>query len=292
MKRQFFSIGKISIVLNHDPALDIVLDPALYNFTSEPVDSPDMVFDLNVTSPFPDITACKKIFTTAPGGLWTILGSPDKNGYIISLQNMERDERPYKTVQTDKRFSRFLIHHRPNTSGRVAPLEYPLDELAVSGHLNLNGIGIILHSACISFNGQGYLFSGVSGSGKSTLSEIWRKDGETDVLTDERVIIREVDGKLRAYGTPWHGTAQIHRNADAPADKIFFIKHGKCNRARPISTTDAANRLMVRCFPTFWNREGMDFTVDFCIRIAGGIDCYELEFIPDESVIEYVKGLG
>ncbi|NOY64970.1 MAG: hypothetical protein GXO97_06220 [Nitrospirae bacterium] len=111
------------------------------------------------------------------------------------------------------------------------------------------------------------------------------------MLTDERVIIREEKGSLWAFGTPWHGTAQLHKNAGTPVDSIFFIKHGKQNRAIPIKIPDAVNRLMVRCFPTFWNRQGMEFALEFCIRIAREVACYELEFVPTPSVIEYVKAL-
>ena len=83
-----------------------------------------------------------------------------------------------------------------------------------------------------------------------------------------------------------HGTAlqRFIRNAGSPIEKIFFIRHGKVNRAIPISKTDAARRLMVGCFPTFWNWEGMEFVLDFCTRVALEKECYELEFVNDLSV--------
>ena len=292
MDTRFFSIGRITIALRYNSELyDIFLDRAMEQFEAEPFDSPDITFLTDAESPFPSLENYHLLFSTHPGGLWSIYEQPDSQGYAILLQNVQRDREPYKIVLTDRSFSNFHIHCRLEDRDWIPPLEYPLDELAISGHLNLNRIGIILHSACVSCNGKGYLFAGVSGSGKSTISEIWQKDPETMVLTDERVIIRDINGRLWAFGTPWHGTAEIHRNAGTPIDRIFFIRHGKKNRAVPLSRTEAVNRLMVRCFPTFWNRSGMQFVLDFCVRIASEIECYELEFVPDPSVVEYVKTL-
>ena len=292
MVTKFFSIASIKLSLRYDPgAYKILMDSALDAFASRPFETPDILFRVDTSSPFPSLDSHRKIFTTNPEGLWTIFEDTEKRNYLISLQNVENDEKPYKIVLADRKFTDFIIYSKPARNNLLVPLEYPLDELIVSGHINLNKIGILLHSACISLGGRGHLFSGVSGSGKSSISEIWQKDSDTEVLTDERVIIRVIEDNLWAFGTPWHGTAGINKNMGVPIEKIFFIKHGKENRATPISTTDAANRLMVRCFPTFWNREGMQFAVDFCIRIAKDKKCFELEFVNDLTVIDYVKRL-
>ena len=49
---------------------------------------------------------------------------------------------------------------------------------------------------------------------------------------------------------------------------------------------------MVRCFPTFWNKEGMEFAVDFCSKVAEAKNGYELEFVNDVSVVDCLKKLG
>jgi hypothetical protein len=290
MMIRYYSIGGLKITLECDEGPhNIFLEKALHSFSIEPVDCPDIRFRIDTTSPFPSLDSYKIIFTSNPDGLWTMLEDKDKTHYLISLQNVARQTEPYKIIRADRKFSDFGVYTRPSPENILFPLEYPLADLVVSGHININNIGIILHSACISLGGKGYLFSGVSGAGKSTISEIWQKDGEAQVLTDERVLIREYQSDLWAFGTPWHGTSVIHKNMGAPIDKIFFIKHGKENRAVPISKRDATNRLMVRCFPTFWNREGMEFAVDFCARLSREKACYELEFVNDVSVKDYLK---
>jgi len=289
---KYFSIAELKISMEYDnECYSVFLNRALEAFASSPFKNSDIRFRIDTESPFPSVDSYKKIFTTNPEGLWTMLEAYDESHYLVSLQYDGNDQEPYKIARADRRFSDVIIYSRPTKDNLLFPLDYPLDELVLSAHININKIGIILHSACISAGNRGFLFSGVSGSGKSTISEIWQKDEKTNVMTDERVIIREKDGDLWAFGSPWHGTAVIHKNLGIPIEKIFFIKHGMANSARLISRKDASNRLMVRCFPTFWNREGMEFVLDFCTLVAGERECYELEFVNDLSVVEYVKNL-
>ena len=287
---RFYSIGGLTLSLECDPGPHrLFLEDALESFTCEPCARPDIQFRVDIESAFPGLDAYKTIFTSNPDGLWTILEDMAKSHYLIALQNVASDKEPYRIIRADRKFSDFHIYTRPSDEGVLYPLEYPLADLAVSGHININRIGIILHSACVSTGGRGLLFSGVSGAGKSTISELWQKDPGSVVLTDERVLIREKDADLWAYGTPWHGTSVIHKNLGVPIDRVFFIKHGGINRIWPLSRKDAANRLMVRCFPTFWNLDGMKFALDFCLRVADEIECGELSFIKEMSTVDFLK---
>lgn len=291
--KKLFSIGGLKITLEVDSGdYKIILDKALEAFVAGPFDVPDIRFQVDTTSPFPNLDLCREIFTSNPEGLWTVLEYKDKTGYFIALQSdVVRKIKPYKIIRADRKFADFIIYTRPDDEGIIFPMEYPFADLAVSGHININRIGMVLHSACLTLGGRGYLFAGVSGSGKSTISELWQQDQDAEVLTDERVIIREFQSDLCAFGTPWHGTSDAHKNIGAPIEKIFFIKHGKENKVSPISKTEAANRLMVRCFPTFWNREGMEFALEFCSLLAQRKDCYDFQFVPDQSAINFIKKL-
>jgi hypothetical protein len=289
MQREYFSIANITIVLIYPEApYNLSLSPAMEEFRIKKAETPDISFTVDTDSAYPSLNTYKRIFTTHPSGPWSIYSRPE-GGYVIVFQNLQKEKNPHKVVIVDENFCKFHIYNKITPDNQLVPLEHPFDELALSGYLNLNRIGIILHSASVCINGRGYLFSGTSGSGKSTISELFLRDKDSLVLTDERVIIREHRGKLWAFGTPWHGTAKVHKNSGAPIEGIFFIKHGGENKATYLSKTDAINRLMVRCFPTFWNRSGMEFVLDFCIRIASEIACYELEFLPEFSVVRYIK---
>ncbi len=286
---QFFNIGAIRIALEYESGdYRVFFEKALRKFIAEPSNNPDIRFRIDTTSPFPSLGSYRNIFVSYPGGSWSILEDSERSHYLIAFQNMNNEGEHCRIVRADRRFADFVIYERPTARRVIFPFVYPFTDLAIAGYMNINKIGIILHSACISLKGKGYLFAGVSGSGKSTISEIWRKERDVAVLTDERVILREFKNDLWAFGTPWHGTSHIYKNLGAPVEKIFFIKHGRKNRAIPVSKTDAATRLMVRCFPAFWNRDAMQFVLDFCAVVADK-ECYDFRFRPDQSATSYLK---
>lgn len=289
MAREFFSIADIRIEVDYDAGLHgLALDRAARAFAVPGSGKSDIRIRIDTISPLPDLSGFRQLFTVVPDGLWTILESADR--YAITLRDGVRDLEPYQVILADKSFSDFVMITRPDAQGLVYPLEYPEVEVMVIGHATIQRLGLLLHSACVEINGRGCLFTGVSGAGKSTISQLWQQDPAASVLTDERVVIREQGAGIWAHGTPWHGTAEIHRNAGAKLAAIFFITHGSRNRVEPLPMKEAVNRLLVRSFPTFWLQEGMAFAVDFCLRVVRAVPCYELEFLPDMSALAVVKG--
>jgi hypothetical protein len=285
-----FSIGELRLQLQWPEKLRVAWDPALNSFfdSDGPARTADISFTVGESRRF-DFGGRLELFSTLPTGLWKVWRSPEEGSFAFSLHEVLTDNSPYRVAVADDSIRKIEIFDTGSDAEAISPLEYPLDELIICSHLNINRIGMLLHSALISLGGRGYLFAGPSGSGKSTLSELWSTREGAEVLTDERVIIREREGALWAFGTPWHGTAGIHKNKGNMLGGIFFLKHADRNRIMRLSAIDAANRLMVRCFPTFWNREGMRFVLDFCARIAGEIGCYELGFVPDASAVDFIR---
>jgi hypothetical protein len=137
---------------------------------------------------------------------------------------------------------------------------------------------------------MGYLFLGNSGDGKSTTAKLWFGQGIT-VLNDDRIIVRQNKGNLWMYGTPWHGDFKEHSSHGLRIHKLFFLRHGRKNSSRVKSGAEAVSMLLARSFPPFWDKEGMAFTIEFCQRLVSEIPCYELTFVPDGSLIDFVRSL-
>ena len=237
----------------------------------------------------PDIDLGEEVFNS--GSVWKLFSNDDK--FIFTLTSPPDALKPYSIAVIDKDFKNGEIYFTsldPSSSYVPNPLNYPLDELLMVNILAKRK-GILVHSNCIDDKGFGMLFTGTSGAGKSTMAEIWKGKEGVKILTDERVVIRKENASFFAYGTPWHGTARIHSPEKAVLKKIFFIKHGKENSAKLLNKLDATSRLIVRAFPTYWNQEGMKFTLDFTSEITENIPCYELPFKPDESIIDFVRGV-
>jgi len=168
------------------------------------------------------------------------------------------------------------------------PFAYPLDEILMI-NLLWRKRGILVHACGMkSNNSSGLLFAGTSAAGKSTMANLWKDKKEVTILSDDRVIIRRKNQSFWIYGTPWHGDAKVCSSERAPLEKIFFLKHDKENCIKRLNPLDAASRLIVCSFPTFWDKKGMEFTLNFCSEIAEKIPCYELGFLPDSSVINFL----
>ena len=147
----------------------------------------------------------------------------------------------------------------------------------------------MLHACGVDDNGKGYIFTGRSGAGKSTLAQLWADGGEGTVLSDERVIVRQHGGRLLIYGTPWYGDAKIASPKVVPLERIFVVGHGAENQAVPLRPSAAVSELFARSFPTFWDPEGLAFTLTFLEHLSQKIPCYGLDVVPDAEIIDFVR---
>jgi hypothetical protein len=58
-----------------------------------------------------------------------------------------------------------------------------------------------------------------------------------------------------------------------------------------VGQAEAAAELFARCFTPFHSPEGLDFTLGFLSELVDGVACHELQFMPDESAIDFIRGL-
>jgi len=144
----------------------------------------------------------------------------------------------------------------------------------------------------VEYRGQGWLFLGTSGAGKTTLTNLLKGESGMTLLSDDRIIIRETEDGYRIYGTPWHGNAGIASPLSVPLSRVYFLAHDGENRLTPVQGADAASRILVRSFPTFWDSEGMRYTLGLCERLSTRVPCYELGFVPDTRVISMLRSLA
>ncbi len=172
----------------------------------------------------------------------------------------------------------------------IHPLGYPLEEL-LTVLLLAQGRGVLLHASAVKLDNHGILFCGISGAGKSTMAALWDNLENTTVLSDDRVVVREHDGRLWAYGTPWHGSARISSPVAMPLDRIFVLHHAEQNETAALVPSQAVSKLLARSFTPLWDKAGMDFTLSFLDRLVKEVPCAALGFVPNETAVEYVRWL-
>jgi hypothetical protein len=259
---------------------------------------PDCVISAHY-GPLPKVQLDRLIFEVE-GSAWNLYSSGEKLVFqLFGVDNTRTKTFTHAMAIFEPDFSKGDLFICPSTLLPVQesippekeklalnPYAYPLDELLVVNLLALKK-GVHVHALGIIHKGQGLVFCGVSGAGKSTLAELWKKQN-VKILSDDRISLRRQDGRIWAYGTPWHGDARTHLAAKEPLQAIYFIKHGKENRIVPLSKSDAVTRLLVRCFPTFYIKEGMENTLAFISELADDVPCFELQFTPDQRAIDEV----
>jgi hypothetical protein len=230
--------------------------------------------------PFP-----QKEMTFDSGQTWALFKCAGK--YILRNTSLHSEISPSRFLFLDADLKSGDLYVTGDTPQDVDPLGYPLNQVLWILLLS-QGRGLLFHACGIDDDGKGYLFLGNSGDGKSTTAKLWFDQGIT-VLNDDRIIVREKDGEFWMYGTPWHGDFKEHSSHGLPIHKLFFLRHGRKNSCKAKSGAEAVSMLLTRSFPPFWDSEGMAFTIEFCQRLVSKTPCYELTFVPNGRILDFVR---
>jgi len=234
---------------------------------------------------FPQRSKGKKIFDS--GSRWSLFR--DQGKYVLQDSSFDSDPPPNQLVILESDFKSGDIYKNDEFFKNLLldPLEYPLNQVLMIILLS-RCKGVMLHACGIDDRGHGYLFLGNSGHGKSTIARLWSENQAT-VLNDDRIIVREKNGELFMYGTPWHGDFKEVSSKALPIRKLFFLRHGEKNSSVPKNGAEAVLMLLTRCFPPIWDKKGMDYTMGLCHRLVSKIPCYELNFVPDGKIFNFVR---
>jgi hypothetical protein len=288
MQSVYLKIGGVTMsVFTDDPSLALGVGGATSKFRIDPT-----VPDLTLAVAWRDhLNASNgaRLFTSGP--LWQLHQESEGYRFTISASNFGNE--PYKMACLSSDFTSGEIDlHRRYYDGleRIDPLEYPLDELLI---LNLlaRGRGLLVHGCgLIDSSGEGYLFVGQSGAGKTTMARLWQRSGGVEILSDDRIIVRRSGDGFLMCGTPWHGEADLASAAEAPLKKIFFLRQGSKNELVHLKKAESAVRLFASSFPPFYSSDALDFILQLQDEISRSLFCSELRFVPDESVIDFVRG--
>ena len=104
----------------------------------------------------------------------------------------------------------------------------------------------LLHAATFRVDERTIALLAKSGTGKSTHMMLY-KDlfGERfSVINGDKPIIRIIDGKPHAYGTPWCGKEGLSENVGVPLTDIGFINRSDENKTEPLAKSAATEKLL------------------------------------------------
>ncbi len=105
---------------------------------------------------------------------------------------------------------------------------------------------ILLHAAVVNVDDKGYAFLARSGVGKSTHTRLWQEmlGDRLTIVNGDKPIVRFIDGKFYAYGTPWCGKEGFNTNTKTTLDALCFIERSEENFIEKQSADETVKRIL------------------------------------------------
>lgn len=287
-----FQVGGVGVRVTAERHEDLDLPDVLRCFT---LDAASPAIDLNLER-VPKLIPESQYEIFDSGAIWKLFRRDSQFCFDFTAPLFGKN--PYKRLLVDEQFRRAtLLLNQESFSrfaGAVSPLDYPLDELLITHRLTqekaveLHACGIVLP------DGTGNLFVGHSGAGKSTTTRLWTAHQDVLVLSDDRIIVRREDlldknpGRVRMYGTPWHGDAMYASPESAPIRRILILEHGRGNVLTRLSSAEAVAELFARSFVPQHCHDYVQSALQFLQQVVEEIPCYRFTFEPNEGAVNAI----
>lgn len=145
---------------------------------------------------------------------------------------------------------------------------------------------VSVHAAAVYYDGKAYLFMGKSGTGKSTHASLWMKHVPgSRLLNDDNPVLRLVDGKACAYGTPWSGKTHCYKQLSFPVGGIVRLAQSPVNRFSLKDGVDAFIVLYPGCSVISEDVNLRNRLYDTLSRLAESAVIGTLECRPDAEAV-------
>ena len=104
----------------------------------------------------------------------------------------------------------------------------------------------VMHAATVGIGNRAYAFTAKSGTGKSTHIALWKRllGDKVYAINGDKPIIKIIDGKAYAYGSPWCGKEFWNSNVKAELNGICFLERGEENSIEKLDISEAASKIM------------------------------------------------
>lgn len=208
---------------------------------------------------------------------------------------MDRLCRPYlcsdtKPAEINLCYTDEEMEENPKYGKTKAEFEYNYTLFKFVSHLVERG-AFCFHASALSVDGEGILFSADSGTGKSTHARLWKeylKGHEVINLNDDKPVIRLMDGRPWAWGTPWSGKHSIHANIKVPVKALVFLERGSENYMERLQPGQIFPLLFPQVIGGKSNAQQAAELLGLLDQFVSGISVYKLHCNISEEAVRLV----
>ena len=277
----YLSIAGFSIHLRAECQLR--LDAGFRHFTVDKTREPGITVECRNNDSLPPFENAEKVFTSANDELKFYEIYRRGDDLIFRVFDQQNQTCIQQTALLDGGLKRWIIWSEEK-DGVLEPLVFPMAPILLH-YAVLTADAVMMHASGVFDGEKGRLFSGFSGAGKSTISGIWKQQGNI-LINDDRLIIRKEKGEYFMYNTPMYYPDD---NKKSPLHAVFLIRHAPENVINRMAGAAAVSSVMAfsiqNNYDTRFVQHHLDFFADMCTQIP----VYQLGFVPDEKVVNFVK---
>ena len=278
MNIQYLQIGNVTIKIISDIFFE--LDENLQKFAVEIPDEKHMVQYLLKQEIFQLPESCHKVHDSYikvykdKSGIYRehtyADGTTARKGYCVRNTVYNDCYEFFVDVQTN----RFTLYNN------LIPLE---EIIAYHG-------GIVLHSSCVEYQGQGLLFSAPSGTGKTTQAELWNQYMGARIINGDRCVLMKIDGIWCACGCFYKGSSHYCESVCIPVAAIITLGQAPENVSYSLRAKEKFVALYKESIIHTWNPEYVDKIVDTLMDCLNQIRMEHFVCLPQESAVWHIKG--
>jgi hypothetical protein len=241
--------------------------------------------DVTVETLENDVPATGKLLFDS-GAVWKLFEDHAEDGGAYRIECRVYGEL-YKVAFLSGDLARATVKMAPDEGIPTYPLEYPLDEVILNLILARTGAAEIHACGLVDAAGTGYLFAGNSRAGKTTTAGLWARDA-SEILSDDRIVVRREDGAWWMYGTPWHGDAKICSTSRTRLHRVFLLHQAPSNALTQVSPAAAVARLLSCTFPPFHDPNAMSAVAGTLASIVADVPVAQFSFVNDRTAVDFI----
>lgn len=161
---------------------------------------------------------------------------------------------------------------------------HPFEQIVVIPALAQRN-GFLVHACGAVFDGKAFVFAGHSGDGKTTLARLLASEG-VELLSDERVVIRETDTGFEVHGTPWAGEGEVVSSARFPLGGVFVLRKASSHRLVKRATGILAAEVLARSLVPYYLSRDTARILSLLRCASGSVPFGTLEFSRGPGLAE------